>query len=449
MFLFILAVVIFLVLWWIYRRQVIKPLRRALGHSRLLAEGKISEGYVVSGIPEIHDLVNDLQKIDQRVRQLSSYMRVEEFSLKTILASMVEGVIVTDTDSVIQMANRAFAQMFRLERDPVKRPLMDVLLQPDIKAIIDQALKTERESSGEVLIEDLLDQQQRRVFQVSASPLGEPGEGPKGVVVVFHDISRIKQLEDLRREFVANVSHELRTPLAIFHGYLETILENAELPTDEVQRVLRVMKRHSDRLNDLVVDLLTLSRLESGQIKMDYVDLNVFPMLERLKADWAGLFEKKKCRLVLSCPVPLPTIEADTLRVEQVFYNLLENALKYSDDGKEIEVGGIHEEGSKYVNFYVKDYGTGIPSDKVDQIFQRFYRVDRARSRDKGGTGLGLAIVKHIVQLHGGKVWAESALGKGTTVWFQMPTSRLELDSVWPGSEDPARQPNSPEVRSL
>jgi two-component system, OmpR family, phosphate regulon sensor histidine kinase PhoR len=438
----ILAVLAVVLLVSQYREQVLKPLKRVSEHSEALAQGKSSGGYVVSGIPPLQKVVKDLQVIDERLRQLSASVRVEEFSLKTILASMVEGVIVTDRDSVIQMANRAFTQMFSLHQDPVKRPLMDVLLQPDIKSIIDQALKSEKENAGEVVIEDLLDQQQRRVFQVSASPLGDDGDGSKGVVVVFHDISRIKQLEDLRREFVANVSHELRTPLAIFHGYLETILDNAELPSDEIQRVLRVMKRHSDRLNDLVVDLLTLSRLESGQIKLEPVALDFSLLLERLKADWKGLFEKKTCRLTIDCPSGLPMVEADTLRVEQVFYNLLENALKYSDDGKEVIVGGVHREGEPNVDFYVKDFGSGIPSDKIGHIFQRFYRVDRARSRDKGGTGLGLAIVKHIVQLHGGTVWAESSLGKGTTVWFRMPTAPSGSKSV--EFPDHGHPPNHP-----
>lgn len=421
----VLLLAFFVIAYQKYRKDVLDPIQRVGEHTRNLAAGRSSEGYVTSGIPPVKQIIRDLQAVDERLQQLSSSVRVEEFSLKTILASMVEGVIVTDRGSVIQVANRAFTQMFNLSQDPVKRPLMDVLLQPDIKAIIDLALKSEKENVGEVVFEDMLDQRQRRVFQVSASPLVDPGNSLKGVVVVFHDISRIKQLEDLRREFVANVSHELRTPLAIFHGYLETILDNTELPADEMQRVLHVMKRHSDRLNSLVVDLLTLSRLESGQIKLEPVPLDIMLLLERLRADWTGLFEKKQCRLLIECPPTLPKVEADTLRVEQVFYNLLENALKYSDDGKEIVAGGVYREGEEHVDFYVKDFGTGIPSDKIGNIFQRFYRVDRARSRDKGGTGLGLAIVKHIVQLHGGSVRAESVLGKGTTVWFRLPIKKL------------------------
>lgn len=145
--------------------------------------------------------------------------------------------------------------------------------------------------------------------------------------------------------------------------------------------------------------------------------------------------------MLINCSADLPVIEADALRIDQVFYNLLENALKYSDEGKTIEVGSVYLPEAAHIDFYVKDYGTGIPSDKIGNIFQRFYRVDRARSRDKGGTGLGLAIVKHIVQLHGGKVWAESSLGKGTTVWFRLPISP---DSTPLVSQDLAHPPNSP-----
>jgi len=437
----LLLIVVLGIAYRAYYLQVIRPLRRVVEHVEALAAGKSSSGYVATGIAPLQKLVRDTLLIDQRLQQLSSIARVEEFSLKTILASMVEGVIVTDTHRVIQVANRAFSQMFHLTQDPVKRPLMDVVLQADIKLIIDKTLSTLKDHTGEVVLEDLRGEQSRRIFQVSASPLGEASQGFNGVVVVFHDISRIKQLEELRREFVTNVSHELRTPLAIFHGYLETILGNEELSSEEMQRVLKVMKRHSDRLHELVVDLLTLSRLESGQIRLEPVALNVLGLLKRLQDDWSLLLKNKKCVMLINCSADLPVIEADALRIDQVFYNLLENALKYSDEGKTIEVGSVYLPEAAHIDFYVKDYGTGIPSDKIGNIFQRFYRVDRARSRDKGGTGLGLAIVKHIVQLHGGKVWAESSLGKGTTVWFRLPIS---LDSTPLESQDLAHPPNSP-----
>jgi two-component system phosphate regulon sensor histidine kinase PhoR len=170
-----------------------------------------------------------------------------------------------------------------------------------------------------VVLEDLRGEQSRRIFQVSASPLGEASQGFNGVVVVFHDISRIKQLEELRREFVTNVSHELRTPLAIFHGYLETILGNEELSSEEMQRVLKVMKRHSDRLHELVVDLLTLSRLESGQIRLEPVALNVLGLLKRLQDDWSLLLKNKKCVMLINCSADLPVIEADALRIDLQF----------------------------------------------------------------------------------------------------------------------------------
>jgi two-component system, OmpR family, phosphate regulon sensor histidine kinase PhoR len=401
-----------------FHEHILQPLKRAGQHSQALAEGRTSEGYVVQGPEPVKKIIRDLQVIDQRMHERQANAMVEEFSLRTILSSMVEGVIVTDGHGVIQVANQAFVQMFQLSSDPLKRPLLEVLRQVEIKNILDQALVWQKENTGEVDITDLLSEQSRRVFQVSASPLGGAGTELKGAVVVFHDISRIKQLEEIRREFVANVSHELRTPLAIFHGYLETILDQNP-GEEEIQRVLKVMKRHSDRLNDLVIDLLTLSRLESGQIKLEPVVLPIAPLLARLKDDWKSLLEKKQCRLVVDCAEGIPAVEVDTLRIEQVFYNLLENALKYSEDGKEILVGALYRDGEDSVDFYVKDYGTGIPSDKIGNIFQRFYRVDRARSRDKGGTGLGLAIVKHIVQLHGGVVWAESCLRYGATTCGQ------------------------------
>jgi two-component system phosphate regulon sensor histidine kinase PhoR len=364
------------------------------------------------------ELSRQLDADRQRLRALDRRADAEKFSLQTILASMAEGVIISDAGGVIQADNRAFREMFAVRDNPVGRRAWEVLRQPEIMPLITGAIREKRQISGELVYEDLLNTGGRKkFFRVSVSALGGGG----GAVALFHDISRVAQLEELRKEFVANVSHELRTPLSIFRGYLETLLDHPDMAAAERQRIYQVMKRHSDRLNSLVEDLLTLSRLESGQIQLNKAPLTVGKFFAQLREDWTPKFIQKKCSLTFTNPDAALTVTADKFKLEQVFYNLLDNALKYSDADGGVSVGVTVSGGKNAVEFYVRDTGIGIPSDKVEQIFQRFFRVDKARSREQGGTGLGLSIVKHIVQIHGGSVRAESALGKGTTVWFSLP----------------------------
>jgi two-component system phosphate regulon sensor histidine kinase PhoR len=397
------------------------PIQRIRQLTRDLAAGRPGSGYVAHGAWGLRGIITDLEAVDAALTALRSQAQSEGYGLKTILASMAEGVIITDQNRVIRMANGAFRRMFKVASDPIGRSAFDVILNADVHQLMDRALQSGAEATGEIAFQEAIGlDAARTVFQLSISPLRAEDGSPRGLVLVFHDISRIKQLEEVRREFVANVSHELRTPLAIFHGYLETLIAHPRIAEDELLRVLHVLKRHSDRLNALVEDLLTLARIESGRIQLERVTLQVRPFLERLAQDWRPMCAKKDCRLELNLPPQPGLIEADPLRLEQVFYNLLDNALKYSEPGKTI-ILGMDPPQDNTVSFYVRDAGIGIPADKLGHIFQRFYRVDRARSRELGGTGLGLAIVKHIVQLHGGQVSAESELGKGTTIRFSLP----------------------------
>jgi two-component system phosphate regulon sensor histidine kinase PhoR len=397
------------------------PIQRIRQLTRDLAAGRAGSGYVANGAWGLRGIITDLETVDAALTRLRSQAQSEGYGLKTILASMAEGVIITDQKRVIRMANGAFRRMFKVANDPVGRGAFDVILNADVHQLMDRALQGGGEATGEIAFQEAVGlDAARTVFQLSISPLRAEDGSPRGLVLVFHDISRIKQLEEVRREFVANVSHELRTPLAIFHGYLETLIAQPRMPEDELLRVLQVLKRHSDRLNALVDDLLTLARIESGRIQLERVTLQARPFLERLAKDWRPMCAQKDCQLELLLPPQPGLIEADPLRLEQVFYNLLDNALKYSEHGKTV-ILGMDPPQDATVSFYVRDAGIGIPADKLDHIFQRFYRVDRARSREMGGTGLGLAIVKHIVQLHGGQVSAASELGKGTTIRFSLP----------------------------
>jgi two-component system phosphate regulon sensor histidine kinase PhoR len=405
-------------------RKVVRPVRRLHELITALAAGKSIGGYIPGGWLEIPSMVSDLERIDTRIRGMEAAAAMERSNFEATMASMVEGFMVVDADHVITQANQALVRMFQLRHPPVGGTVLSVLRHLEVEKLIHASLQSQEPRSGEIRIEHAAGGE-RQVFEVTVAPLVTSHRGLVGAVTVFHDISRIKQLEEIRREFVANVSHELRTPLAIFRGYLETML-HADMSEEERRRVLHAMDRNSVRLNALVDDLLTLARLESGRAPVEPVLVNLGAFLSGLAADWEKPAAAKSCRVRICRDPAVGAIEADPLRLSQVFNNLLDNALKYSSKGGDVEVGVVPRQDGKAVRFYVKDSGTGIASDKLPHIFERFYRVDRARSRDVGGTGLGLSIVKHIVQAHGGAVGAESEPGEGTTVWFTLPATSAD-----------------------
>jgi two-component system phosphate regulon sensor histidine kinase PhoR len=256
-------------------------------------------------------------------------------------------------------------------------------------------------------------------LEVNAAAVFDRDGTQLGSIIVFHDLTRIKQLERTRQEFVANVSHELRTPLSLIKGFVETLLDGAKNDPELATRFLRTIEKHTDRLTFLIEDLLTISRLESGQIVMNLHQVELRPEVAHVIDDLQARAAEKSVALVNEMPADLQA-RADTDRLEQVLFNLVENAIKYGRSEGKVTIGGLKNSDSK-VELWVQDDGPGIPPDSRDRIFERFYRVDRARSRETGGTGLGLSIVKHIVQAHGGEVWVKSELGKGTTFFFTLP----------------------------
>ncbi len=231
--------------------------------------------------------------------------------------------------------------------------------------------------------------------------------------------ARLRQLEEVRTEFVANVSHELRTPLSIFQGYTETLIDHPDMPPEEARPILEIMHRHSRRLNALVEDLLILARLESRDDKLQLAPLDMAKFLREAMTDWSLRSAEKKIALNADIAPGLPQISADVFRLEQVLGNLIDNAIKYTNSGGRVTVRATAVNNG--VEIRVEDTGLGIPTDDLPRIFERFYRADKGRSREHGGTGLGLSIVKHIVLAHGGTVRAESEQGKGTSIILMLP----------------------------
>jgi two-component system phosphate regulon sensor histidine kinase PhoR len=253
----------------------------------------------------------------------------------------------------------------------------------------------------------------RRSFSITAEPLPDGG-----VVSVLHDISEIERVEKTRRDFIANVSHELRTPLTSIRGYAETLLDSKEIGNGDAREFLQVIRRNAERMARLTEDLLVLARVESGEEKLD---LRPHPA-RQLVADAASSMQEsaRAAEVEISLgTIPEAEVLADSYAIHQVFANLISNALRYAQSGRRVLIGAEEHPGT--VEFYVQDFGPGIASEHLPRIFERFYRVDKARSRETGGTGLGLAIVKHIVLNHGGTVRVESSVGHGSTFFFSLP----------------------------
>jgi signal transduction histidine kinase len=262
-----------------------------------------------------------------------------------------------------------------------------------------------------------------RVFAVNMAPILEGGGDRAGVVTIFYDRSKIRHLETVRQEFVTNLSHELRTPLSILAGYLETMENPTMLKGVEGKKILAVLQRNCERMTLLVGDLLELSRIESGRIELKTQPRFPYEILEEVKEDWSRAFAEKRVKLEIRCGRDLARVDSDPLRTGQIFSNLLENALRFSPAGGEVMLSAQAGREAGQVEFAVEDEGEGIAADKIGRIFERFFRVDPARTREKGGgTGLGLSIVKHLVQLHGGGVRAESESEKGTKIIFTLKT---------------------------
>jgi two-component system phosphate regulon sensor histidine kinase PhoR len=375
--------------------------------------------FLLSGMAQTRRVGLALEQLLVRQRELDRQVTKDAAEVRAVLAALTDGLLVVDSTQHISICNPAFEKLYGQSRIMSGTPLLDVIRDSDVVEPMRAALEEAKPRMAEVLAPD-----RKRQLQVTAVPIAGQDGKPSGVVAWFQDISQLKQADEIRRDFVANVSHELRTPLSIFHGNLETLLEGGDLDENETRHIYDVLKRHSDRLNLLVNDLLTLARLESKEANLQLSEINLRDFLEEVTRDWAKPLAAKNLRLELQVPENFPVLRADERRLEEVVHNLLDNAVNYSLPNSGILIQGSAPD--QEIVLSVSDQGVGIAPTDLPRIFERFYRADRARSRELGGTGLGLSIVKHIAQLHGGRVEAESTLGRGTTIRVILPNRAAE-----------------------
>jgi len=365
-------------------------------------------------------LERHLNEMSLHLRANLSQIIEEKEKSDSILRCMIEGVLVLDPKGRVLVMNQQARAMFHVpdELNVHGASVLEFTRHPEVYRILEEILIFDfarQTYSKEVELDD------ERWFRASAVRLRDTRENLQGSILVFHDITDIKRFESMRSDFVANVSHELRTPLTAIRGYVETLLHTPPTDPKDSRQFLAIIDRHSERLSRLTQDLLTLSDLESGKIQLSLQPIDASQLIQRVFEVFFDQAARKQVKLTQRVERELPKLLGDLDRLQQLFINLVDNALKYTPSAGEIileahslpvQNGG----GATQIEIAVIDTGAGIPEKDLPRLTERFYRVDKARSRDLGGTGLGLAIVKHIVQAHRGELRIESVLNRGTTV---------------------------------
>lgn len=416
---------------YLISRRLSSRINRLADFSKAVAEGQFAQPLLPrSGDDELNILEQNLRDMSLKIRDNITALRSEKEKVDSILRCMVEGLVVIDPKGKVLLVNDQAKTMFRVMDDQMRDgSFVEISRSPAMHKILQEVLAfdfSKNTYSKRISVED------GRWFKVNAVSLRNGTEQPSGSILVFHDITEIQRLETIRSDFVANVSHELRTPLTAIRGYIETLLQHPPADPADVKQFLTIIDRHSERLSRLTEDLLVLSELESGAQKLTLKPVEVEQLIHRVLEVFWDRAAKNEISLSHSFPSGLPLILGDYDRLQQLFINLVDNALKYTPSGGSVTITARHAhlstQADAAVEIIVADTGAGIADKDLPRLTERFYRVDKARSRELGGTGLGLAIVKHIVLAHGGELKIESAINHGTTVRVFLPTAVTETN---------------------
>jgi two-component system, OmpR family, phosphate regulon sensor histidine kinase PhoR len=420
----------FLLLW-----RAASQMTRLREILRRMAAGELDRASAIESRanlgPGLSALVQAIQENTQGLQAAIRSLTEERNRSAAIMRSMAEGIAVVDAGERIVFCNEAFAATWNMAAGGVEgKSAVEVIRLPDIIELIRRALQGEEGLHGEISTGGTVRPQSFFVsvapvpaFDRETKPAAPAAEARYGAVVVMHEITELRRLEQVRKDFVANVSHELRTPLTAIHGFAETLLAGALKDQNNNRRFIEIIRDHSARLSRLTDDLLKLSRIEAGKLEFDLqpVELRDLVTLEEEGAR-AAAAKKGLSLCIQPFPAKIKRVRGDASLLREVLRNLLDNAIQYTAAGGQISVSA--DANGEFAILTVTDTGIGIPKAEQSRIFERFYRVDDARSREAGGTGLGLAIAKHVVESHGGKIWVESAVGEGSKFHFSMPLAR-------------------------
>lgn len=406
------AALIALVLAFIATQSIGARLARITDFAERVAGGDLSARIQEESGDEIAHVASALDKTARKLEEGFRTVESSRQTLETLLNSMQEAVIAVAEDSRVLWANQ---RMERLLPSGIRlgEPLVRSARDPEILRAVQTAIETR-----DIVVARAAKIFSGRIFDVTAAPM--PGGG---VVAVMHDQTEIERVEKTRRDFIANVSHELRTPLTSIQGYAETVLDHETL-SESAKEFLEIIRKNALRMSRLTEDLLVLARVESGERGFKLEPATSQELLEEAVQTFQEIADSRGIELaVMNTAASSVLVDRDA--IHQVFGNLIDNAMKYGEDGRKILIGACETKDG--VQFYVRDFGAGIPSEHLPRLFERFYRVDKARSRESGGTGLGLAIAKHVVRAHGGTIKAESELNHGATFYFTLPREEVAV----------------------
>jgi len=408
------GIAIVLSLWM--ARRVSRSVTTMVEAANRMAEGDLSRRVAVPEEQELAMLARALNTLGQKLQERLKDLEEEQARTAWILESMVEGLVAIDQQRRIVLMNAGARRMLRLGQDLGGTPhLLEIIRHPDLRTLLQEC---DELATGAVCRRELTLDSPPMALMLHAVPLRR-GADRMGTLLVLHDVTELRRLERARQEFVGNASHELRTPLTAIRGYVETLLEGAVDEPGRARPFLEVVARHAERMSRLVDDLLDLSNIESGRLQLERHAVPLDEVARPVLALHQEAASKKGITLRLEIPPDLPPALADRDRLQQILINLVDNAIKFTSAGQ--VTLSAQKASSSRLEVIVTDTGTGISSMDLPRVTERFYRVDRARSRERGGTGLGLSIVKHLVHAHGGELHIESELGKGTTVRFTLP----------------------------
>ncbi len=409
------AFVLALVFGWLATNLISRPIKSVSSVAKGISRGDFSERAGVYSNDELGDLSTSINHMSKQIKERIDEVTTSRLRLEAVLLSMFDGVIVVGADGKIVLMNQTLRELLQVTEEVVGKKPIEVIRNVEVQEIISQVMKKQKSVSSREI--SVLFPKKRELI-IHAAPVVMK-DTIDGVVMVFHDISDLKRLEAVRKDFVANVSHELRTPITNIKGYAETLLEGALTDKANAEDFTRIIYNESERLAKLVEDVLDLSKIESGKIKYDFQPQDIGLLVDRVEKGLRKQMQKKRITFRRDIPADFPPVQCDGPSIAQVLLNLMENALKYNNEGGYIAVSARVDADKAVIA--VSDNGLGIPEEDIPRIFERFFRVDKAHSREIGGTGLGLSIVKHLIQSHQGEVQVTSQLGLGSTFSFSLP----------------------------
>jgi len=419
-----IAVIVSLLIALFISYRLAEPIRAMERFTEKLRQGEPVGAILLNTADETKKLADNINFLVEELKDKIRIANEEKSKLMTALTSMTEGVLIINAQGLIEFVSPVLGDMLSVRYEDVfGKTLMEAFRSAELQKIL-----TEFKRTGENITREItLDMAEAVILNVSVSAVhGYPQEDK--TMIVFHDVTRLKKLEKVKEDFVANVTHEIRTPLTAIIGYLETIKNGAIGNIDETKKFVDIILNQAERLNRLVEDLLTLSHIELKELKFNFENVSINAAITNVISLVEAKAKEKKITIHNNVRENFPMIRADKDKLTQIFVNILDNAVKFTPESGRITI--VAKEADAYTAVSISDTGIGVPRDEIQRLGERFYRVDRSRSRDLGGTGLGLSIVKHLMIAHGGRMEIESELGRGTTVSLLFPLAKKEQNRV-------------------